>query len=73
MSTALATTCDVCTKQKGITNHWWTVLLNVGSQSIEIIHFDPLRTSGQRMDVCGHQCVIQVVARFLDHGNLLER
>ena len=66
------TICDFCGKIKGETNHWWTVLLRpaVLSGKPEIAIFE--RTGGGK-DACGHQCVTQAVARFLDHGSLEER
>lgn len=73
MSKETAIKCDVCGKKKEDANHWWSLHVNYekGSASLEIGKLDSQNITSA--DVCGHQCAVQCLARFLDHGTLGEK
>jgi hypothetical protein len=81
MTREMKITCNFCGKIKGPNNGWWVVFVieracqKVVSKTFGIRHpDDDFADSGsESKDACGHQCVTQAVARFMDHGNLEER
>ena len=73
MTQEIKTTCDVCGKIKGESNHWITLWIAPGGHLC--IEKGPAHLLGLEppKDSCGHQCTVQFVARFLANGTLEER
>ena len=72
MTTEHIIRCDVCGKLKGQVNHWWRVWIGTDCV-LRIAAHDKSGADDYKKDACGHQCVTQFVARFLDHGTLEEK
>lgn len=63
--------CDVCSKQKGTTNHWWVVnVQNEGDRGWPKLTISPFAIDGydhQSGDFlcCGEKCAMVKVSHFL--------
>jgi hypothetical protein len=75
MAAQITINCDVCGKQKGEVNHWFVI--DVDSEGCHIQEFgvtdlNPENRNRTMKDVCGAECAIKVVQRFLGNGTLEE-
>jgi len=65
--------CDVCGVTKKETNHWWDVFVEQPHLSdpihLEIHPFDAA-AEDEHSTVCGEQCVVALISRFLAKGEL---
>lgn len=67
--------CDVCRKQKGEVNHWYLIdLEDIDNERILTVgeHKDiPVdERSSTVKDVCGAECAMKIIQRYLDHETL---
>lgn len=61
-------TCNVCGKDKQITNHWWIAYVSPGVGFMISPWSDSLAANDQVQTLCGQECVIKAVNEYLSGG-----
>lgn len=65
MSRAVQITCDVCSKQKQFTNHWFTLSQFPGRLEIIWGGLGIESTGEVVIDLCGEACVLKKVSELI--------
>jgi len=61
--------CDVCGKERGSVNHWFT--LDLENDVLEIVHGTSLTFDRDNIkQVCGQEHALTLIARFLSNKTL---
>lgn len=59
-----AITCDVCGKDKGVTNHWFVIETNDNGKAVVAIYRAADNSRGH-FDLCGEACVLKKVSGLI--------
>lgn len=80
MAWDLSYSCDICGQKKGEANHWWMAVLEdqhchedgQPAKGFVLLPWnrDQCR-SGKYYHLCGQNCSMQAMERFMTHGSVL--
>jgi len=72
-------TCDICGKKKGVTNHWWMVVLGdvpcfdegQPGQRFTLLPWNASESRNPSMyHLCGQGCAMTAMERFMNTGSI---
>lgn len=82
MSQQTVTTCDICPKVKGETNHWWTLIIRGSlfmlAPTTYFVRELPVQTFGEvksliagdkNADLCSEACVKSYLHKYMEEAN----